>query len=232
MALGEGVLAPAARHDVEHSNESGRARSDHGGPVPFDVRSATGGAARGRPPPRRRSSSRHPRPLRRRGRRRASSVPVAEVGFALMDRIGWETIVARARAAVRDLPPGTVLGGFSMGVGVVGSLCGLKGLPRLVSFSSTRPLLCLKALMPARLSRLTSPTATDSPRPINWLPSAPARCAPASKPRFTFIPAPGTSIATRLCLTTTPSPPTAPDNMCTRYSRRHVTCHCEQDLDR
>ena len=50
------------------------------------------------------------------------SVPTLEDGFALMDRIGWETIVARARAAVRELPPSTVLGGFSMGVGVVGSL--------------------------------------------------------------------------------------------------------------
>ncbi|WP_425570693.1 dienelactone hydrolase family protein [Pseudonocardia adelaidensis] len=50
------------------------------------------------------------------------SAPTLEDGFALMARIGWETIVARARAAVRDLPPSSVLGGFSMGVGVVGSL--------------------------------------------------------------------------------------------------------------
>jgi len=50
------------------------------------------------------------------------SVPVVEDGFALMDRIGWETIMARAQAAVRDLPPSTVPGGFSMGAGVVGSL--------------------------------------------------------------------------------------------------------------
>lgn len=50
------------------------------------------------------------------------SVPAVEDGFALMDRIGWETIVARAHDAVRDLPPSTVLGGFSMGVGVVGSV--------------------------------------------------------------------------------------------------------------
>ncbi|MGI5228986.1 dienelactone hydrolase family protein [Actinoallomurus sp. CA-142502] len=52
----------------------------------------------------------------------AGGVPALEDGFALMERIGWETIVARARAAVRDLPPSTVLGGFSMGVGVVGTL--------------------------------------------------------------------------------------------------------------
>lgn len=50
------------------------------------------------------------------------SVPTLDDGFALMDRVGWETIMARARAAVRDLPPNSVLGGLSMGVGVVGSL--------------------------------------------------------------------------------------------------------------
>jgi dienelactone hydrolase len=50
------------------------------------------------------------------------SVPALQDGFALMDRIGWDTIVGRARAAVRDLPASTVLGGFSMGVGVLGSL--------------------------------------------------------------------------------------------------------------
>lgn len=50
------------------------------------------------------------------------SVPALEDGFALMERIGWDTIVARAHAAVRDLPANTVLGGFSMGVGVIGSL--------------------------------------------------------------------------------------------------------------
>lgn len=50
------------------------------------------------------------------------SAPTVQDGFALMDRIGWETIVARAHAAVRDLPANTVLGGFSMGAGVVGSV--------------------------------------------------------------------------------------------------------------
>ncbi|WP_201298323.1 dienelactone hydrolase family protein, partial [Nocardia sp. CY41] len=50
------------------------------------------------------------------------SAPALEDGFALMERIGWDTIMARARAAVRDLPADTVLGGFSMGVGVIGSL--------------------------------------------------------------------------------------------------------------
>ncbi|GAB2863785.1 dienelactone hydrolase family protein [Actinoallomurus bryophytorum] len=50
------------------------------------------------------------------------ATPVLEDGFALMERIGWDTIVTRARAAVRDLPADAVLGGFSMGVGVIGSL--------------------------------------------------------------------------------------------------------------
>ena len=39
-----------------------------------------------------------------------------------MERIGWDTIVGRAHAAVRELPASTVLGGFSMGMGVIGSL--------------------------------------------------------------------------------------------------------------
>lgn len=50
------------------------------------------------------------------------SVPTLENGFALMERIGWDTIMARARGAVRDMPADAVLGGFSMGVGVIGSL--------------------------------------------------------------------------------------------------------------
>jgi dienelactone hydrolase len=50
------------------------------------------------------------------------AAPALEDGFALMDQIGWDTISARALDAVRDLPPDTVLCGFSMGVGVVGTL--------------------------------------------------------------------------------------------------------------
>lgn len=50
------------------------------------------------------------------------SAPALEDGFALMERIGWDTIVGRAHAAVRELPASTVLGGFSMGVGVIGGL--------------------------------------------------------------------------------------------------------------
>jgi dienelactone hydrolase len=43
-------------------------------------------------------------------------------GYALRDRIGWETITRQARQALHDLPADTVLAGFSMGVGVVGDL--------------------------------------------------------------------------------------------------------------
>lgn len=43
-------------------------------------------------------------------------------GFALAERIGFATIVERARAAVRDLPATAVLAGFSMGAGVVDAL--------------------------------------------------------------------------------------------------------------
>lgn len=43
-------------------------------------------------------------------------------GFALSDRIGWTTIMQRARQAISDLPPDTVLAGLSMGAVVVGEL--------------------------------------------------------------------------------------------------------------
>jgi dienelactone hydrolase len=43
-------------------------------------------------------------------------------GFAVKDRVGWATIGRRAHDAVRDLPDGTVLVGFSMGAGVVHEL--------------------------------------------------------------------------------------------------------------
>ncbi|GAA0482050.1 dienelactone hydrolase [Paractinoplanes deccanensis] len=45
-----------------------------------------------------------------------------EEGFTLADKVGWAAITDRARAALRDLPPETVLAGFSMGVGVVEAL--------------------------------------------------------------------------------------------------------------
>jgi dienelactone hydrolase len=43
-------------------------------------------------------------------------------GFAIKERIGWDVIEGRARAALADLPSDVVLAGFSMGAGVVGAL--------------------------------------------------------------------------------------------------------------
>ncbi|WP_229401437.1 dienelactone hydrolase family protein [Micromonospora okii] len=43
-------------------------------------------------------------------------------GFALLDRIGKRAVLDRARAAVADLPPDTVLAGFSFGVWVAAEL--------------------------------------------------------------------------------------------------------------
>jgi dienelactone hydrolase len=48
--------------------------------------------------------------------------PAIEDGLALMEDVGWDAIVGRAFAAVRDLPATTVLCGLSMGAGVVGAL--------------------------------------------------------------------------------------------------------------
>jgi dienelactone hydrolase len=45
-----------------------------------------------------------------------------EAGLALMDRVGWGTIVDRARRGLAGVPGEAVLGGFSMGVGVIGEL--------------------------------------------------------------------------------------------------------------
>lgn len=45
--------------------------------------------------------------------------PTHEGGFAIQERIGWDLIMARAEAAARELPPETVLLGFSMGAGGV-----------------------------------------------------------------------------------------------------------------
>ncbi len=46
---------------------------------------------------------------------------VAE-GFALLDKVGRDAVLERARAAVAALPADTVLVGFSMGAGVAGAL--------------------------------------------------------------------------------------------------------------
>ncbi|WP_422740419.1 dienelactone hydrolase family protein [Micromonospora sp. WMMD729] len=52
-------------------------------------------------------------------------VPAAdtvEEGFALLDKIGHEVVLDRARAALAAPPPQAVLAGFSMGAGVAGAL--------------------------------------------------------------------------------------------------------------
>ncbi len=45
-----------------------------------------------------------------------------DAGFALMDHVGWSTIVDRALRSVRHVPDDAVMGGFSMGVGVIGAI--------------------------------------------------------------------------------------------------------------
>jgi len=46
----------------------------------------------------------------------------ADEGAALAGKVGWNEIVDRGRAALREMPPRTVLAGFSMGTGVVDAL--------------------------------------------------------------------------------------------------------------
>ena len=43
-------------------------------------------------------------------------------GFEIKQSVGWETICARARAALDSVPATTVLAGHSMGAGVVGEI--------------------------------------------------------------------------------------------------------------
>ena len=43
-------------------------------------------------------------------------------GFEIKQSVGWETICARARAALDSVPAATVLAGHSMGAGVVGEI--------------------------------------------------------------------------------------------------------------
>ena len=52
----------------------------------------------------------------------ASAEPTIDAGFLLTRRLGWDTIVETAHDALADVPDEAVLGGFSMGVGVVGAL--------------------------------------------------------------------------------------------------------------
>jgi dienelactone hydrolase len=48
----------------------------------------------------------------------------ADEGFALSERIGWPTILRRARQALNGLPAETVLAGLSMGTSVAAALLG------------------------------------------------------------------------------------------------------------
>ncbi|SCL35224.1 Dienelactone hydrolase [Micromonospora nigra] len=52
----------------------------------------------------------------------AAAVDTVQEGFALLERTGLDTVLDRARAAVRPLPADTVLAGFSMGAGVAGAM--------------------------------------------------------------------------------------------------------------
>jgi dienelactone hydrolase len=59
-------------------------------------------------------------------------------GFALADKVGWETMLERAREAVRHLPADAVLAGLSMGTSIANAL--LRERPRtsgLLLLSST-----------------------------------------------------------------------------------------------
>lgn len=53
---------------------------------------------------------------------RAAAVGSIDEGLLLAEKVGWETLLDRAREAVRELPPEAVLAGFSMGTGVAEAL--------------------------------------------------------------------------------------------------------------
>jgi dienelactone hydrolase len=53
---------------------------------------------------------------------RAPPVDDLAAGFALAERVGFETMLGRAREAVQGLPPEAVLAGLSMGTGFVEAL--------------------------------------------------------------------------------------------------------------
>jgi dienelactone hydrolase len=55
-------------------------------------------------------------------------VDTLDEGFAVADKVGWETMLERAREAVRALPADAVLAGLSMGAGIVTAL--LRERPR------------------------------------------------------------------------------------------------------
>ncbi|MER7893945.1 dienelactone hydrolase family protein [Micromonospora sp. NPDC094482] len=49
-------------------------------------------------------------------------VDTVDDGFALLQKVGRDVVLERARVAVGQLPPEAVLAGFSMGAGVAGAL--------------------------------------------------------------------------------------------------------------
>lgn len=51
-----------------------------------------------------------------------------DAALALMDMVGWEVICGRARQALGAVPGPTVLAGFSMGAGVIGSVWDERGM--------------------------------------------------------------------------------------------------------
>ncbi|MFG3258858.1 dienelactone hydrolase family protein [Streptomyces sp. NPDC048172] len=51
------------------------------------------------------------------------TAPTLDEGFQLVERIGWEAMLKRARHALDHMPPETVLMGLSMGTAVVADLC-------------------------------------------------------------------------------------------------------------
>lgn len=59
-----------------------------------------------------------------------------EEGFAIHGAIGGEEVLARARAAIRDVPEDAVLAGISMGCGVAGDLWAERPAARGVFFIS------------------------------------------------------------------------------------------------
>jgi dienelactone hydrolase len=53
---------------------------------------------------------------------RAAAADSIDEGLLLAEKVGWETLLDRARDAVRELPPDAVLAGFSMGTGLAEAL--------------------------------------------------------------------------------------------------------------
>jgi hypothetical protein len=125
-----------------------------------------------------------------------------DAGFALTKSIGWDTIVARARRAVAGVPEDAVLGGFSMGVGVIGELWPMRLEAAAVFCLHARPS-CLPVCAPALRSSCMSEPTTRSPLQIkeprlNAAPSAQDRML-----RCTDTPVSGTSSPTHRSPTTT-----------------------------